>query len=323
MAEMGKNHFDKLMELNEKRGMKSSKFLRKKSSVLMLSGGVDSVSVLKRVLDETDEYLYVHHIHLKNDEGLDYKRYMKEAEACRKVVPYMKKKYRNFNFTESTIDTRQINQLLPSYWLEEDDDIREIVFIPDMVYYYSIAGVVAKISQSDKVYIGTCAEDYSDNSQKPRNPWYFDAILKEKDFDTIDEALAEIDPNSSKFQGDEYGMGSVGWEERQKWLDHQEWLENKEWLDNGSQSWLDLANRQMFMGKILDAASYPYKTIVRRPHDKLIKKESIQYLGEELMDMVWYCRDPSEKNGEFVACNECRSCMDVNKALGKIKPKYQ
>ena len=93
--------------------------------------------------------------------------------------------------------------------------------------------------------------------------------------------------------------------------------------ENYSMPWLDLANRQMFMGKILDAASYPYKTIVRRPHDKLIKKESIQYLGEELMDMVWYCRDPSEKNGEFVACNECRSCMDVNKALGKIKPKYQ
>ena len=34
-------------------------------------------------------------------------------------------------------------------------------------------------------------------------------------------------------------------------FDHQEWLENKEWLDNGSQSWLDLANRQMFLVKIL------------------------------------------------------------------------
>ena len=112
MAEMGKNHFDKLMELNEKGGMKSSKFLRKKSSVLMLSGGVDSVSVLKRVLDETDEYLYVHHIHLKNDEGLDCKRYIKEAEACRKVVPYMKKNFRDFHYTESTIDVKQIMNLL-------------------------------------------------------------------------------------------------------------------------------------------------------------------------------------------------------------------
>ena len=56
---------EKTLESWNKRGSKSSKFLRKESSVLMLSGGIDSVSVLKRILLETDESLYVHHIHLK------------------------------------------------------------------------------------------------------------------------------------------------------------------------------------------------------------------------------------------------------------------
>ena len=117
---MEKSHFDKLIEIKEKRGMKGSKFLRKKSSVLMLSGGIDSVAVLKYVLVETDKLLYVHHIHLKNDEGIEYSRYKKEAEAVRKIVPYMKKTFRNFNYTESTIDVRQIVGLLPDYYEEKD-----------------------------------------------------------------------------------------------------------------------------------------------------------------------------------------------------------
>ena len=86
----------------------------------MLSGGIDSVSVLKRILLETDESLYVHHIHLKNNEGVEYERYKKESEAVRKIVPYMKKTFRNFNYTESTIDVRQILNLSPDYYDEED-----------------------------------------------------------------------------------------------------------------------------------------------------------------------------------------------------------
>ena len=113
-------NFEKIMAINEKRGMKSSKFLRKKSSVLMLSGGIDSVAGLKYLLVETDKSLYVHHIHLKNNEGIQYPRYKKEAEAVRKIVPYMKKTFRNFNYTESTIDVRQIVGLLPDYYEEED-----------------------------------------------------------------------------------------------------------------------------------------------------------------------------------------------------------
>ena len=43
--------------------------------------------------------------------------------------------------------------------------------------------------------------------------------------------------------------------------------------------------------------------------------ESIEYIGKKLMNMVWYCRQPMEKNGEFVACHECKSCIHVDNAL--------
>ena len=88
---------EKLLEIfNNQHNLKSSEFLRKKSSVLMLSGGVDSVAALKYVLVETDKLLYVHHIHLKNNEGYDYPRYRKESESVKRIVPYMKKTFRNF-----------------------------------------------------------------------------------------------------------------------------------------------------------------------------------------------------------------------------------
>ena len=35
------------------------------------------------------------------------------------------------------------------------------------------------------------------------------------------------------------------------------------------------------------------------------------------MDMVWYCRQPMEKNGEFVVCHECKSCKHVDNALSE------
>ena len=39
--------------------------------------------------------------------------------------------------------------------------------------------------------------------------------------------------------------------------------------------------------------------------------------GKELMNMVWYCREPIEKNGEFVVCHECKSCKHVDDALSE------
>ena len=109
----------------------------------MLSGGIDSAYSLKKVLSETNEKLYVHHIHIKNNEGSDVKRYKMEAKALRKIVPYMKKNFRDFHYSESTIDVRQLLDI-PLYLYEWE----EVPYIFDGIYYYFIGGTLSKITGS-------------------------------------------------------------------------------------------------------------------------------------------------------------------------------
>ena len=252
-------HFNKTGRITGK----SSTSLRELSSIIMFSGGVDSVSVLKRLLEETDEKIYAHHIHLKNNEGMNnIKRYKAEALALRKIVPYMKKTFRDFHYSESTIDVRQLISMLPSYYTEEDEELSRYGFVPDQTYYNLIGGVLAKLSNSNNIYIGTCIEDYRSGN---------------------------------------------------------------------------LRRRQHTMDNVTVSAAYPKTVNTHRPHDHLSKRENIEYLGKELMDMVWYCRHPIEKNGKILSCNtdvgiytpavdsetgeifKCRSCTDVSDALIEIK----
>ena len=246
------NLFEKRIESFNKHGGRGSKFLRKESSVLMLSGGIDSVSVLKRILLETDESLYVHHIHLKNNEGVEYERYKKESEAVRKIVPYMKKTFRNFNYTESTIDVRQILNLSPDYYEEEDSSLMSLSYITDRLYWGFIVGLLSRITNSNEFYLGTCLEDF----------------------------------------------------------------QNSRWLPEFS-----LEKQIKFIrNPVMSAAAWPHESPISLncPNDPLLtKRQSIEYIGEELMNMAWYCRQPIEKNGEFVVCHECKSCKHVDAALSE------
>ena len=154
------------------------KEIKESSSVIMLSGGIDSVSVLKRILEETDEKIYAHHIHIKNNTGAQ------------------------------------------------------------------------------------CKEDYNNNN----NSWSSSVLNR---------------------------------------------------MENGL--------------KQLNATSYPFEVTPRRPHDNQSKRESIEYLGKELMEMIWYCREPSFKNNKLITCiikqEErpnyqiycCHACSLVRDALLEIK----
>ena len=246
------NLLEKRIESFNKHGSRGSKFLRKKSSVLMFSGGIDSVAGLKYLLVETDKLLYVHHIHLKSNEGFDYPRYKKEAEAVRKIVPYMKKTFRNFNYTESTIDIRQIMGLLPDYYEEEDSSLMVLSIVPDRLFWNLVAGLMSRITNSNEFYIGACLEDFKENNYAD-----YDELSLEKQIKFI-------------------------------------------------------------RNPAMSAAAYPHETPIALncPNDPLLtKRQSIEYIGEELMNMVWYCRQPTEKDGEFVVCHECRSCKHVDNAL--------
>jgi 7-cyano-7-deazaguanine synthase in queuosine biosynthesis len=73
-------------------------------SLLMLSGGIDSACALTRLLNETDDELLVHHVHLLTNS----RRHIPEAEACRKLVDHCRTQYRDFTYSETTIDHRRM-----------------------------------------------------------------------------------------------------------------------------------------------------------------------------------------------------------------------
>jgi len=127
----------------------------------MLSGGVDSVAVLKQLLEETDDKVYAHHIHLKNNEGRNNtKRYKAEAKALKKIVPYMKRNFRDFHYSESTIDVRQIFSLSSLVEWKKEGNKEDVALIkerfptPDVIYYYFIGGILSKITNSSNTYTG-------------------------------------------------------------------------------------------------------------------------------------------------------------------------
>ena len=236
----------------------------------MLSGGVDSVAVLKRLLEETDEKIYAHHIHLKNNEGINnFKRYKAEALVLRKIIPYMKKAFRDFHYTESTMDVRQIENLRSEIFNKEDNELDGKFFsIKDGVYYRMIGGLLTGTTNSSYMYTGDMHPPPHRDIKGWRNEFYN----------------------------------------------------------------LDL---------IFDGSRGSHKVEIKRPFwDKYSKRENIEYLGKELMTMVWYCRDPIEKDGEILSCNtnlgistpaidaetgaiyKCRSCTDVSNALIEMEKEY-
>ncbi|MEH6528133.1 MAG: hypothetical protein V7723_18860 [Sneathiella sp.] len=73
-----------------------------KVTIVMLSGGVDSVYVLAKLLKETEDIVLVHHIHIINNDG----RFKVEDQRCKKIVEWCRKNYRPFGYSQSAIDHR-------------------------------------------------------------------------------------------------------------------------------------------------------------------------------------------------------------------------
>ncbi len=73
-----------------------------RTTLVMLSGGIDSSYTLFKLLSESDDSLLVHHIHLVNDEG----RHQVEAERCAAIVGWCQENLRPFRFTQTLVDHR-------------------------------------------------------------------------------------------------------------------------------------------------------------------------------------------------------------------------
>ena len=74
------------------------------TKLILLSGGIDSTYLLAHTLRETQDRVVVHHVHLINTEG----RHQAEAEACRKIVDFCRSHYRDFAYSESTVDRSKL-----------------------------------------------------------------------------------------------------------------------------------------------------------------------------------------------------------------------
>lgn len=66
-------------------------------SIVMLSGGLDSVALLGTVLAETNQHVHAHHIEIRNFEN----RAEVENRVTPKIVEYCRKHYRDFEFSSS------------------------------------------------------------------------------------------------------------------------------------------------------------------------------------------------------------------------------
>ena len=76
-------------------------------SLVMWSGGLNSTYALARLLDETRDEVFAHHIHLNapRDDGKTRSRRCEfEAQAISRLVAPLRTRYRNFEYSESRAD---------------------------------------------------------------------------------------------------------------------------------------------------------------------------------------------------------------------------
>ena len=70
------------------------------TTLVMLSGGLDSTAMLVKLLEETKDDLRVHHIRMGNKES----RADAEQAAVERIVAWCRSRYRPFRYSESALD---------------------------------------------------------------------------------------------------------------------------------------------------------------------------------------------------------------------------
>ncbi|MEM7652202.1 MAG: hypothetical protein AAF220_03380 [Pseudomonadota bacterium] len=117
---------------------------REKITLLMLSGGFDSVYFLYKLLTETKDFIFVHHINLVNREG----RHREEQKACRAIVDWLRANVREFEYGETTI----IHGSLPVFGF----DVVSVGFEAGVISH-SILTSFGRMP--DRWMVGTCSEE--------------------------------------------------------------------------------------------------------------------------------------------------------------------
>lgn len=75
---------------------------RRRATLVMFSAGVDSTYTLVKLLRETGDEVFAHHVHFINEEG----RHEAEAARARAITRYCAARIRAVNYSETSIDHR-------------------------------------------------------------------------------------------------------------------------------------------------------------------------------------------------------------------------
>jgi 7-cyano-7-deazaguanine synthase in queuosine biosynthesis/organic radical activating enzyme len=73
---------------------------QKDKTIILWSGGCDSTAALYKVLNDYDDEVIAHHINFKNHEN----RWQAEKESINKMLPWLRKNVRDFEYSESSIE---------------------------------------------------------------------------------------------------------------------------------------------------------------------------------------------------------------------------
>lgn len=212
---------------------KKPKFTR----LIMLSGGIDSTFLLAQALRETEDLVLVHHVHLINLEG----RHRAEAHACKNIVEYCRRNYRDFVYTESTVDRSGLYAM--GY---------------DVITVASEAGIAAT---NHLLETGGMADF-----------WMLGFNLEEA--------------HDAEEENDEVGLSASG--------------------DQAAQR--PATNRLPYILAAIAATCFPnappkYLRPILQP-----KRELMDYMGQDLVDLCWTCRRPVRTDQGFHECGECKTC---------------
>lgn len=82
------------------------------TTLVMLSGGLDSTAVLYRLLAHGSDALHVHHVRLANRDG----RARAEQDAVEAIVAWCRARLRPFRYSETALDFTQL-EAIPIDWM--------------------------------------------------------------------------------------------------------------------------------------------------------------------------------------------------------------
>ena len=117
---------------------------RRRATLMMFSAGVDSTYTLVKLLRETDDEVFAHHVHFINAEG----RHEVEAERARAIARYCGRNIRHLNYSETSIDHRNMR------WF--GFDIMGVGFEAGICAHSFLR---ARRRPFDRWMIGTCLEE--------------------------------------------------------------------------------------------------------------------------------------------------------------------